>query len=105
MTQPIRPIVTAICELSKAPEEYTFREAIEWWKSVARNDDIGVPNELEKKKMDKTFVTILEGIGKREGIIPGYMGWFLSEIAQAELKLAQTAESEAEAALEYGKAK
>lgn len=102
MTQPIRPIVIAATDLPKPVAEYTLRDAVDWWKSIAENTEIGFPNELEQKSLNTTFLGILKAIEDREGISSGYLGWFLSEVAQAELKLLETATDESQAAMSYG---
>ncbi len=105
MTQPIRPIVIAVMDLPKPTDEYTLRDAVDWWKGVAQNEAIGFPNELEQKALNAAFREILQAIEDREGVGSGYLGWFLSEVAQAELKLLETATDESQAAMSYGQEK
>lgn len=99
---PARPLVLSMAGLEKEASEYTFREAVEWYKNVLRKTQelqVGQLRGAEVKAIDTTWAHLSSEIGKREGIPPGFIGYMLGELAQSELKLAEVAEQEFNEAL------
>lgn len=97
--QPIRGAVHTVVDFGdKEPEEYTMREAIEWWKKCARvGEIIGVPTQLEHKLLNERWAYLCKKLGEREGVPQGALSYFLGELAQSEiaaLRLAEAANAE-----------
>ncbi len=97
MTTPIRASIFVLTELPEEPEDMTIRQAIEWFKRAVQ----GVTGDLsgmERKELDGTWVHLAEKIARREGIPTGSLSYFMGELAQTELRLADIVTEEANAA-------
>ena len=97
MTTPVRASIFVLAELPKEAEDMTIREAIEWFKRAVR----GVPgtlSSLEHKELNGVWAHLSNTIAKREGIPSGALSYFMGELAQTEIRLAETADAEANAA-------
>jgi hypothetical protein len=98
---PTRPQVSAIAGLSKPAREYTFREAVEWHKNIVRKwEEIGLgeASAAEAKILETSWLHLMEGIAEREGIPTTFLSYMFHTLAESELRMAQTAEAEYEAA-------
>ena len=101
MVTPVRPAVFTLCEWQKEAGKMTLREAVEWYKHVARAD-IGTPTGLEVEYLNKRWGALITEIAAREGVPAGLLSYMLNEIATQELKLMEVAKEETEVALSYG---
>ncbi len=101
MTLPIRGSIHVLTELPDEPEDMTIRQAIEWFKKVVRSIG-GDITPLERKELDATWAYLARGIAKREDIPDGSLSYFMGELAQTEMRLADMAASEAhDAGIDY----
>jgi len=82
----------------------SLREAVEWYKRVARAD-IGTPTGTEVEYLNKRWGSLITEIATREGVPAGILSYMLNEIATQELKLLEVAKEETEVALAYGQPK
>ncbi len=97
MTTPIRASIFVLTELPDEPEDMTIRQAIEWFKRAVRGAT-GELSALERKELDATWAHLAEAIAKREDIPSGSLSYFMGELAQTEMRLAETVSEEAHAA-------
>lgn len=98
MSPPIRQSVHVAAEY-KTDEDWTLREAIEWYKNTVRGlSDIGPLSALEVSHLNKSWVAVCHAISEQQGIPAGSISFFLHEIAMAEISLVDMAAAESEAA-------
>jgi len=104
MTSPIRSTVHALVEFPWAePGKITLREATEWFKSFVRGSEpLGMLTAMEHKYANERWALLVKEVATHQGIPAGMLSYFLGELAQAEIKLADTAADELAAAQEYG---
>ena len=101
MTQPIDPALFVATNFEN-PETYTLRAAVEWYKGLIHlSAALGVPTTLETNLMNDRWGVLCKGIASREGIPAGWVSYMLSELAQTEIRLLETATEEAQAATAY----
>ena len=98
MTAPIRSMIHALTEFPKEPAEMTLREALEWHKRAVRTLTGEVLRPLEHKELNERWVHLIGVLAEREGVPTGSLSYFLGELAQAEMNLADIADAEAKAA-------
>lgn len=101
MVSPVRKVVHQLCKLEKDAGAMTLREAVEWYKKVARAA-IGTPTGAEVEYLNKFWGSLITDIATREGIPAGFLSYVLDEIANQELRLLETVKEETEVALKYG---
>jgi len=97
MTTPIRQSVFVLAELPEEPEQMTIREAIEWFKRAA-GANIGELSGMEYKELNAVWGHLCNRMAEREGIPSGSLSYFMGELAQTEMRLAETVAEEAKAA-------
>jgi hypothetical protein len=102
MTPPIRPALFALTAYDdKKP--WTMREIAEWWKTCVKGaEPLGQLTALETKHLNERWVYLVKLKAEQEGVPTGLLSYFIGELAQTEMQLAETAALEAEAALSYG---
>lgn len=96
MTTPIRQSIFVLTELPDEPEDMTIRQAIEWFKRAVRGVS-GELSALERKELDGAWAGLIGAIAKREGVPAGSLSYFLGELAQTEMRLAEVVTEEANA--------
>lgn len=95
MSPPIRESVHAAA-VYKEGEQWTLREAVEWYKNTVRGlEDIGPLTAMEVAYLDKSWIAICQAIGEQQGINAGSLSFFLHEIGMAEINLLETVQAEA----------
>lgn len=97
MTTPIRASIHVLGEFSKDDEDMTIRDAIEWFKRAVRGTT-GELSAMEHRELNGRWAHLAEVIAKREGVPAGSLSYFMGELAQTEIRLADTVADEAEAA-------
>jgi len=91
----VRTIVYTVSDYGdKEPEEFTLRDAVEWFKKVGR--EVPEANFAEQKYLNQRWAHMCTVIAKREGVPPGYMSYLLNELAVNELQMTNSAVVEAE---------
>jgi hypothetical protein len=101
MTPPIRPKIYTLTEFPKEPEEMTLRDALQWFKRCVLDGDLDTARPLEAKYLNERWAFLVGKVAEREGVPTGSLSYYLGELAQAEIDLAETAEIEASAAQMY----
>lgn len=95
---PAHPQVLILAGLEKAPKEYTFREAVEWHKRAVRwflqEGRDALPQE--SAALQESWSHLISGIAERENIPAGFLSYALDLLAQNELAMAASAETEYE---------
>lgn len=99
MTAPIRPEVFSLTDYTE-PKGMKLREAVEWYKRLLRAQ-LGVPTAWEVKFMNERWAALCQELAAREGVPQGYLSYWLSELAMTEVRLLETAETEAAVATAY----
>ena len=97
MTTPIRASIHVLGEYPMDEEDMTIRDAIEWFKKAVRGAT-GELSALEHKELNGRWAHLAEVISKREGVPAGSLSYFMGELAQTEIRLADTVADEANAA-------
>ncbi len=101
MTTPIRQSIFVLAELPEEPENMTIREAIEWFKRAAKAP-VTELNGMEIKELNGVWGHLCSRLAEREGIPSGSLSYFMGELAQTEMHLAETATREAnEGGIDY----
>ena len=90
----VRGLVYTVTDFPKEAQTMTLREAVEWFKTIGTN--VKDPNFAEIKYMNERWAHLCTELAKREGVPPGYMSYFLNELAVSEMQVASTAIAEAE---------
>ncbi len=101
MTAPIRPTIHALTVFPKEEKEMTLRDALEWHKGVVKVLQGETLRPLEHKELNQRWAYLCGVIAEREGGPTGSLSYYLGELAQAEMNLAETAELESQAAQSY----
>jgi hypothetical protein len=92
-----------VTEFPKAAKDMTLRESVEWYKNCIRTlRPLGIPTALENNLLNQRWVELLKAVADREGVPAGALSYWLSELAQTEIRLLDVAEQESAAALAYG---
>ena len=103
MTSPIRTVFYTVTDLPDDCGTWTLRQAAEWYKGVIRaGDQTGMLTELENKYVNERWAHLMNEISKCQKVPAGMLSYFVGELAQTEIKLHETAQQEAAAAMEYG---
>lgn len=91
MTAPMRPAITEASEVRE--DNYTFREAVEWFKRAykAGKEEVEVLAEQEAEYMNKQFGKVVERTERDQKLPHGPLGQFISSVAIREVLL-ETAE-------------
>jgi hypothetical protein len=93
MTPPIRPEIFALCTHSEADmERLTLRQLVDWFKSVMHSGM--VMTDLEINYVDKYWMALVQTQARQEGVPVGWLSYSLSQLAQAEKRLMDTATRE-----------
>ena len=90
----VRGLVYTLTDFPKEAQTMTLRDAVEWFKKIGTN--ITEPNFAEVKYMNERWAHLCTELAKREGVPPGWMSYFLNELAVNEMQVASTAITEAE---------
>jgi len=102
MTPPIRPAVHILVDLPEDPGTMTLRAAVEWWKNCIKGmKPLGMLTALEEKYMNQRWAGLVSAIAEVQKVPAGMLSYFLGELAQTELSLAETAATELNAAVSY----
>jgi hypothetical protein len=102
MTPPIRGTIHTLTEFPKEAAELTLREALEWWKRCIKHLQNDTPlTPLENKYLNERWAFLVNAVAEREGVPTGSLSYYLAELATAEIRLAEEAALEAEAATSY----
>ena len=102
MTSPIRTDYHVAVEFPKEPKTMTLREAVEWYKQVFHSlHPLGAPNALEMKLVNERWVELVKGVAEREGVPLGMLSYFLGELGNTEIQLAETVAEESAVAMSY----
>jgi len=92
MPAPISPKIHAVTAFSQKPEDYTFREATEWWKVVAKIIvDIGPLQQMDVNFINKRWLILTNALAEREGIPETLVSYMLGELALGEIQAAEAA--------------
>lgn len=85
MSSPIRQFVFEVTDWQGG--EMTLRQAIDWWKRcVVVGTQYGTLTPMESRYMAKRWAALCHDIAKREGVPEGSLSYYLSELAEAELR-------------------
>ncbi len=95
---PIRPKIHALTQIDKDEDSLTLRDLMEWYKKSVRAMSGDSLSQEEFNELNKRWVGLCEVVAKREDVPTGSLSYFLGELANAEIKLVETASREAEAA-------
>lgn len=99
MTSPIRTTIHTLVEFPKDPGDMTLREAAEWFKGCVRGaEPLGMLTALEHKYMNERYAELCKQLAVKQGVPAGMLSYFIGELAQTEIQLADTATEELEAA-------
>lgn len=100
MTPPIREVYFTVTAFDRPKEEYTLRQALEWYKNTIRviASQQLVTTALETKYLNEQWVVLVTAIADREGVPPGSLSYYLHGIAEAEYAALAAAELEYEQA-------
>ena len=102
MTPPIRPAIYVLVDFVKEPAEMTLREATEWFKQSVRGaSPLGQLTAMEHNYMNQRWAELCKQLAVAQGIPAGMLSYFLGELAQTEIRLAETATLEATVAQAY----
>jgi hypothetical protein len=95
----VRPDIADASELPENPSAATLRDAIEILKRFDAFDyELLTPGELAYAQ--ENFLVLVDAIATREGVEPGVLGYFLTNIAESELVEIVLTDIEAEGLLE-----
>ena len=100
MVQPIRTDIFSAGDF-KDPEKFTLRQAIEWFKRGVRPFQGTTLTKMEHDYLNSRWAVLCDAIATREGIPTGFLSYFLGELAQTEMRLAEEGELESNAAQMY----
>lgn len=93
--RPIRGSYFVAVELDGKPEDYTLREAVEYYKKlVSAGAALGTPTEAEARYVDQAWGNLVAVIAEREGVPQGWLTYLISELARTETSAADLAEEE-----------
>ncbi len=99
---PIRPKIHALTQIDKDEDSLTLRDLMEWYKKSVRAMSGDSLSAEEFKELNQRWVGLCDIIAKREDVPTGSLSYFLGELANAEIKLVETASQEAnEAGITY----
>lgn len=104
MTPPIRPTIHSLVDFpwDEPVGKITLRQAIEWFKRGVKGcEPLGMLTALEQKYMNERWAELCKLMAQVQGVPVGMLSYFLGEVAQAEIKLEDTALEESSAALQY----
>lgn len=101
MTPPIRSTIHSLTEFPKEAAEMTLREALEWWKKCIKHLRGETLNQLENKYLNERWAFLVNAVAEREGVPTGSLSYYLAELGEAEIRLADEAELESQAAQSY----
>lgn len=103
MTPPIRPGIFELTRFDPEPEEMTIRQAVDWFKKVARGGEkFGVLTQLEQNHINGQYGVLCKELAKAQEVPAGMLSYFVGELAQTEMQLFDVAQEEALAAQSYG---
>ncbi len=100
MTAPIRPLLFS---LTDRKDITTLRDAVSWYKEVWRGTEpLGMLTARETQFVNEQWGVICRELADQQKVPAGMLSYWLDELAMNEIQLAETAEDESQAALEYG---
>lgn len=81
---PMRPTLVDAAEVTQ--DDYTIREAIEWFKKVySTAQAVEIVAEQEGDYFDKQFGLVAERTAKDQGLPTGPLGQFIASVAVQEI--------------------
>ncbi len=98
MTPPIRETVH-IAAGWDITQDYTLREAIEWYKSaLTALGTLGPLTAMEVAHINKSWVDMAYTISSKQGVPAGSLSYYLAELATTEMSLTEQVIADSQAA-------
>lgn len=95
------PIRKAVDRLTADPEPLTLRGLVEWYKAIGRSDLLPLTAD-ERQYVDARWSYLVQKLATQERVPVGWLSAAISDLAQYELRLLQTAMNEAAAVGDVG---